>query len=320
MAKKLPKYIQHKHGSYYYVRRISGNPPKWIKLGKTEADMYRKLADIKENEANKGTMADYFDRYKKEIIPTKAERTQVNNKAEIKNLRKVFGHMLPHQITPVFIYGYMDKRGQKSKVSANLEKALLSNVFSYLIRWGIVGTNPCVGVKAFTIKPRNRYVTDKEYKAVYDYSPPLIQCAMEIAVITGMRQGDILNLKLLDIQEDGIHLTANKTGKKQIINWTTDLKKVVKECKKLSKVSSHTHLICNQKGKAYTSSGFKTMWQKAMNSAIEKKVIHERFTFRDLRPKAASDHTDGTKLLDHSDPKTTKKYYLRKPAKVTPIR
>jgi hypothetical protein len=49
-------------------------------------------------------------------------------------------------------------------------------------------------------------------------------------------------------------------------------------------------------------------------------VIKERFTYRDLRSKAASYHEDGTKSLAHSDAKTTKKYYLRKPLKETPIR
>jgi len=44
------------------------------------------------------------------------------------------------------------------------------------------------------------------------------------------------------------------------------------------------------------------------------------FYIRDLRPKAASDHEDGTKLLAHADPKTIIKYYLRKPKKVTPSR
>ncbi|OUR82955.1 hypothetical protein A9Q82_05740 [Cycloclasticus sp. 46_120_T64] len=61
------------------------------------------------------------------------------------------------------------------------------------------------------------------------------------------------------------------------------------------------------------------MWQKAMNKALENDVIQERFTFRGLRPKAASDH-DGTKLLAHTDAKITKKYYLRKAIEVTPSR
>lgn len=319
MKPKLPKNIHYKHGAYYYVKLATGRRT-WTRLGKTEPEMYRKLAEIKAGEASKGTLAEYLKRYIEEVSINKAPRTHKDEKGFAKNLSKVFGHMKPHEITPVFIYGYMDRRAIKSKVAANLEFSLLSHLYTLMIRWGIVTVSPCVGVQKFTIKNRTRYVSDKEYKAVLDHSSPLIQCAMEIAVITGLRQGDIIGIKLSDLQGDGIHVTANKTGKKQIIEWTHDLKAAVKQCKGLTKVVSHTHLICNQKGKAYTSSGFKTMWQRAMNDAMETGVINERFTFRDLRPKAASDHSDGTKLLAHSDAKTTKKYYLRKPAKVTPIR
>jgi len=58
------------------------------------------------------------------------------------------------------------------------------------------------------------------YKALYDSAKPLIQVTMEIAVITGKRQRDILNLRLSDLHDDGLHITTKKTGTKQIIKWT----------------------------------------------------------------------------------------------------
>lgn len=319
MAKRYAKNIYYQHGAYYYVRRSNGLL-KWTRLGKTEPEMLRRLSEIKQGEFTKDTMEAYFKRYSEDVIPGKAPRTQINNEIEIRNLNKVFGHMKPHQITPVHIYRYMDERGKKSKYSANLEKALLSSVFSYLIEWGAVSINPCQGVRSITLKPRTRYIEDEEYKAVYKSANPIIKAAMEIAVITGMRQGDILALQYKQLKDDGIHLIANKTGKKQIFTWTKDLKKVVSDLKKMRKTTSVTHLISTGRGQPYTSEGFKTMWQRTMNNALKTGVISERFTFRDLRPKAASDHEDGTKLLAHTDAKTTKKYYLRKPTKVTPLR
>lgn len=319
MKIKLPKKVHYKHGAYYYVTQING-ARKWINLGKTEPDMYRKLAEIKAGEFNKGTLGEYLTTYQTDVIPTKAASTQIENKRQIAVLRKVFGHMRPHEITPVFIYQFMDARGKTSQTSANREKALLSSVFSYLIRWGVVSLNPCKEVHAFTEKPRDRYVEDWEYKAVYNQASPLIQVTMELAVISGMRQGDILNIRLIDCQTDGIHLVQNKTGKKQIFEWTKDLRAVVKRAKKLRTVTSATHLISSEKGKPYASSGFKSIWQRTMNRAIENGAIKERFTFHDLRGKAASEHQRGDKLLGHNDPKTTAKHYQRKPVKVKPIR
>jgi integrase len=178
--------------------------------------------------------------------------------------------------------------------------------------------NPCNDIKKLTEKTRDRYIEDWEYKAVYDSAKPFIQITMEIAVITGLRQRDILDLRLSDLHNDGIHITTNKT--KKINKWTPYLKSVINQAKALRKVTSSIYLICTQKGQQYTSSGFKSMWQKTMKKALADDVIKEKFTFRDLRPKAASDHEDGTMLLAHTDPKTTNKYYLRKPKKVTPSR
>lgn len=319
MKSKLPINIHYKHGAYYYVIKRAGKV-KWTRLGKTESEMYQKLAEIKSGVMNKNTMAAFFNRYKNEVLPSKAENTQKYFLPQLVRLNAVFGHIPANKVTSVMVYQYLDQRGLETQIQANREVALLSTIFNYCIRWGALKFNPCRDVKKFKEQTRDRYIEDWEYKAIYDAAKPLIQVTMEIAVITGMRQRDILNLRLSDLHDDGLHITTEKTGTKQIIKWTPDLKAVVKQAKALRKVTSSIYLICNQKGMPYTSSGFKSMWQKTMNKALHEKVIRERFTFRDLRPKAASDHEDGTKLLAHTDAKTTKKYYLRKAAVVTPSR
>jgi len=95
----------------------------------------------------------------------------------------------------------------------NIDKSLLSGGFSHMIRWGVVEINPCKQVRNFTEKARDRYVEDWEYLAVLELASPIMTAAIEIAVITGMRQGDILNLKYSDLTETGIPLTQNKQGK-----------------------------------------------------------------------------------------------------------
>ena len=319
MKPKTPKNIHYKHGAYYYVIKRA-RKVTWTRLGKTESEMYTKLAEIKSDHINKNTMAEFFDRYRKDVLPEKAESTQKYYKEQLVRLNKVFGHMPPLSITTVMVYAFLDTRAKKAKVQANREVALLSTVFSYCIRWGIITTNPCTDIKKHKEQTRDRYIEDWEYKAIYEFAKPVIQIMMEIAVITGMRQRDILDLKLSDITDGGLNIITNKKGAKQIFKLTPDLKKAIGEAKSLRKVTSSSFLICNRKGQPYTSSGFKSLWQKTMVAALKKGIIAERFTFRDLRPKAASDHEDGTKLLAHADPKTTIKYYLRKPKKVTPSR
>ena len=91
----------------------------------------------------------------------------------IKSLRLFFGTLRPKDVTRVDVYTYLDKRG--APVRANREKALLSDVFSIAIRWGIVTDNPCWGVKRNPEKPRDRYVEDFEHETVWKAAPMLVQ-------------------------------------------------------------------------------------------------------------------------------------------------
>lgn len=319
MKRKLPPRVYLKHGAYYYVTLPER---KWIRLGKTESDMYSAIAKIITLDAGTGTMAYYFDRYQKEVMPTKSPRTQIDNLAEIKNLIRAFGRMSPERIKTKHIYAYMDARGVSAKTRANREKSLLSSVFSSLIRWGIVETNPCRFVKNFTEKPRDRYVTDDEYQAVLSIASCVMRAAMEIAATTGMRQGDILKLKYSDCTETGIPVTQEKTGKKQIFEWTPALIGAIQSAKQQKRYAdSIVHIIANERGQPYTSAGFKSNWQRLMNKALSTGILKKRFTFHDLRAKAGSDaENNAQKLLGHASATTTKRVYERKPSVVKPIR
>lgn len=317
--KHLPRRVYQKHGGYYFVTPEK----KWIRLGTTEGEMHRALAELLDTTATR-TLDGLFDRYEREVIPTKAPRTQKDNLTELANLRRAFGHMRPESVKPRHIYAYLDARGQTARVRANRERSLLSHVYKYAIRWGCVEDNPCVGIMGHKETPRRRYVTDTEYQAVYAIAPPIIQAAMEIAITTGLRQGDILSLQRHQLQDDGIHVTPAKTkdrtGRKQIFEWTPGLRAAVQQALGLPRRLATTWVVANRHGQPYTRSGFKAMFGKMMNAAIADGLLTERFTFHDLRAKAGSEAEDGMRLLGHQSPATTRRIYERKPDKVKPIR
>ena len=312
--KHLPQRVYLKHGAYYFVTFEN----KWIRLGKTEAELYAGLAALKSEPVISG-MAAIFDRYSRDIIPTKAERTQRDNLKEIANLRRAFGHMEASDIKAVHLYQYRDARGKQSKTRANRELALMSHILGRAIEWGIIENNPCRDVKKFSEKPRDRYVEDWEYAAVLRIAPPLVRAAMEITAVTGMRQADILALKWSDLRDDGIPITQQKTRKKQIFEWSPRLRAAIEELKAIDRKIGSFWLFAMSTGSRLSSSGFQTAWQRLMATAIETGAITERFTFHDLRAKAGSDAEDGTKLLGHQSATTTRRIYILKPTKVTPI-
>ena len=99
----LPERVYFKHGAYYYV-----TPEKqWIRLGRTEAEALSQYATLAASPDVLNTMNKLFDKYQLEVIPTKAERTQRDNLAELKHLRAVFGAMRPQDVKPRHISQYL---------------------------------------------------------------------------------------------------------------------------------------------------------------------------------------------------------------------
>ena len=314
----LPKRVYLRRGTYYFVDYLG----KWHRLGITLSGMYRRLADFVEDTPIK-TMGDLFDRYEIEVIPTKAPRTQKDNSREIKLLRAVLGEMVPRQFLPRHGYAYYNERKKTSLRRAVNEMALLSHVFTKSVEWGVVDANPCREIRKQRPKPRERYVTEIEYEAAYKDMPPMVQCAMDLALLTGLRPADLLGLQRSCLMEEGVQVHTRKTGKRLIIEWSDELRRVVKLALLLPP-HIRQPLISNRRGKPYTVDGFNSIWYRRMRKAVENKMnpLTEPFQFRDLRAKSASDDTpeSAAARLGHSDSKLTESVYRRKPAVVRPLR
>ena len=302
-----------KHGSYYFVDYKN----KWHNLGKHQPTAIRRYTELVEGAA-RTTLNDVFDRFEREVIPKKAALTQRDYRSGLKLLRSVFGELQPGDLTAPQIYTYMDKR--QSEVRANREKALLSTVYAYAIRWGLAERNPCRDVQSFTEQPRRRYVTDTEFWAIHDVAPPALQRAMQIALCTGLRLSDILALTTAHCTPDGLLVrpakTSKSTGKTLIFQWTDDLRALCDYPSPPDSAVPVTPLIATKTGKPYTRSGFQTVWRRLMLKVFPKEG--DQFTFHDIRAKAGSDSDDG-KLLGHADTRTLNRHYRRKPQAIKPL-
>ncbi|ADE14129.1 integrase family protein [Nitrosococcus halophilus Nc 4] len=312
--KDLPQRVYHNHNTYFFVDRQG----KWHNLGRDYHQAMVRYAEINTQPRPMMTLGQVMDRYQKEVIPKKAPRTQKDNLKQLVPLRAVFGHMPPNDLTPPEIYAYMDRR---PPVSANREKALLSHIFSYAIRWGAAKDNPCRHVKRNTETPSGRYVDPEQYRLVYDVMPEVVQCAMDIALLTGLRQGDVLKLKRTDCKEEGLLVGTSKTGRTLMFSWTEDLREAINRAQNLPSTIATLWILHTKHGQPYTGDGFRTLWQKAMRKAIQEGRLDPsmRFAFKDLRTTAGSDASDDN-LLGHEDRRTLYRHYKRKPLKVTPLR
>lgn len=313
----LPPRVYEKHGAYYYVTPKH----KWIRLGATKQEMLSKYYEILDRPTKIYTMNDLINRYMQEVSPTKAPRTYKDNQYEAERLRAVFKDMEPQDITPVHIYEYLDERSKKARVRANREKALLSSMFNFAIRWGVVKDNPCRHVKRLTEKPRSRYIEDWEYKAFHEIATPIIQVVMDFAYLTCQRIGDILKIQESDLSEEGIKVVQNKTKTKLLMSWSEELKFCVNRAKQLRGNIRSFHLFCRRDGKPYTRHGFSSMWQRIMAKALAQGLLTERFTFHDIRAKSYSDEKtiEGKRRAGHKSLQMSGTYD-RGMKKVTPLK
>jgi len=253
-------------------------------------EAYEALINDKKNESNFDGLVNKF--FNSGDFRELAKETQKDYQKYSVKVLGVFGTMPPDAIKPEHIRKYMDKRGVKSRVQANREKAFTSRVFRWAYERGMVKMNPCKGVKQFKEESRTRYITHKEYDALYSVSPPIVQIAMELAYLCCARQADILSMKKSQLVDEGILIQQSKTGVAQIKAWGTRLKAAIDhaDALPLNIGMSSIYVIHQASGSGYTRDGFNSRWAKAKQDAKDKfPELEFDFTFHDLKAKGISD-------------------------------
>jgi integrase len=337
--KGLPARWRFVFGAYYY-QVPPGQEPAWagkqtFRLGKTLSEAYRTWADRVEVNHDVRSVAQLLDRYLLEVVPTKAITTQDVNKRAIKELREKFGTAPINGVKPQHIYKYIDMRG--AKTVGRKEIAVLSHVFTKAVEWGYIDKHPFKGeIRLEGSKPRTRYIED--WEIIECLSLPsvrkrgsilAIHAYIRIKLLTGLRRGDLLRLRVSDLSDDGIRVDTHKTGKPIVYEWSTELKQAIEEAKAARPINIAPLLFCNKRGQGYVNEttgnvyGWNSMWQRFIKRVMAETKVTERFTEHDLRAKCASDAKTlehARALLAHADSRLTERVYRRKPERVQPLR
>lgn len=290
----LPEYVTVIHGAYWY-RPPAGEPGKPIRLGEAPHEEYKvwqwygSHIAPQEPMGDNTTLKQCFDRYLKEVLPTKAPRTQKDYSRHIAKLSEKFGHLRPDELRKRDIGQFLDR--PTGKIQANRQVAVLSAVYAKIVgRWYLAENNPCIGVERNESHRRTRYVTNEEYEIVWNAASPRVRVAMDLARRTGQRQGDILSLKWSEVTPEGVKFQQGKTGKKLLVARGPKLDEVLARARLLlPQIDIGGYVLRTRQGKPYTSEGFRAMWQRLVRRVTEKGLLKERFTFHDLRAKAVSD-------------------------------
>ncbi|ALN84918.1 phage integrase family protein [Lysobacter capsici] len=324
----LPRGMLLRSGTYWYVR----GKDAWVKLGREFGPALVKYAALVGEKPTVTTVqhavAHYIEWASTRRRPI-AAATLEGYKNSAKNLIPVFGHMELVDVETTHVYEYLIKRGN---VQANRDRALLSAAFTHARRIGAIkGEDPTKGLEFRNEEePRQRYLNDGELAVLLNAASSKLSCILNFSYLTGMRQSDVVKVKLSDIKADGpetgIQVTTKKTRSTVAIQWSEELRACVDEANRLWTRAGRVYLFessprgpHSKRGPGpYTTGGLRALWRVARD-----KTGIQNVRLNDLRRKAGSDKDtdqDAADLLAHKDTKVTRRHYRAKPKKATPAR
>jgi len=168
--------------------------------------------------------------------------------------------------------------------TVNREMSALSRLFTVMCELRIVNVNPCRLVKRLSEKSgyREAYLSYDDVSRIADRCPSWYQSVIWIAYYSGMRRGEILNLKWsqINLQRRMIYLTADDTkeGSRKRIPIHSELGLVFE---KLGRIRSlQTDIVVLVDGHILGNSSIDNPWKRAMGKLQWEKPCPR---FHDLR-------------------------------------
>jgi integrase len=334
--KNLPAGMRARHRAtktYYYLDTGS-KPRKEIPLGSDYVLAVKKWAELTVN-GDTSTAPVTFryvaERYQREVLPSKAPRTQKDNLHELTQLYRFFDDPPAplDSIEPINVRQYLDWR-KSAKVRANREKALFSHIWNFARETGLTNKpNPCAGTKGYKETGRDAYIDDNVFKAVWDAAELPLKDALDLAYLTGQRPADVLKLSRVDIKDGALWIEQNKTKKKLRITIEGQLATVIERI--TARKVMGMMLINTRQGYPMSQITLRAAFDRARVAAIknhpELEFSIKDFQFRDLRAKAGTDKEESQGMsaaqdqLGHSTPTMTAHYVRHRRGKlVTPTK
>lgn len=269
----------------------------------------------------RGTLSEAFDKFEKEIIPTKGAANARDYKQHLKALRPVFDTATWGTIRRPVLQAYMDRRSAKPQGVKEIK--LLGYIWECARTWGLVHTdNPIRGWKIGKTLVREVEVTDAQFDALYAAGDQVLKDVLDVMTATGLRLGDVLKLQITDVRGEVLKVRANKTQK--VIEFFiagSVLERVIADRKKSKAL--HFKLLTTERGKEVTPATLRRRWGDARAKVAQSMPEVSSVFLRDMRKRAANlagTDAEAAQLLQHSNKELTMTHYRTRGEKVRPVR
>lgn len=297
----LPPRVHEQHGALYYVKGGT-----WTFLGRGLVAGLRAYAERFETPAH--GLDDLIGRTLENLRPHLAPNTLTQYTSVATRLKKLMREFSgPGQVTARDMVEM--RGGMRDKPSmANHFLSFARQVFDLAIEEGLIDTNPAIGVKRLKEKKRGRLLSADELARIYAESDEQLRVIEDLLCLAGQRVVATLQIKLVDLVEDGIRFPKFKTDTKRIVKWTPELTEAIERAKALrGNVRSMIYLLQEGDGQP---PAYRTV-KRRFDAACERAGV-EDVQMRDFRAVSATAAEDQgknpTKLLGHTNPSQTDRY------------
>lgn len=232
------------------------------------------------------TLAEWLPEYRKLWVQL-ATPAATTIKAVDRHLKRLalldFAKMPMNEITTVHIAEYLDGMAENSGKSAAITfRTRLLDVFNYAITKGHVetGKNPVAPTIPANYEPTRDRLSLEQFLTIREHASVALTNAMNLALLTGQRVGDVSAMKFADVKDGFLHVAQGKSGGENKLKLDVNIRlsaidmsiaDVVKQCR--DRIVS-PYLIHHAKtmgkyraGEAYTGKGISASFTAARDEA-----------------------------------------------------
>ena len=138
-------------------------------------------------------------------------------------LKTLVSHLptLAKDITKRTVSVFISERSTEvAAASVAKEMSVLKHALKLAVEWELLHDNPAIGAKLPRIpEGRTRYLSPTELKAALEAAPEWMRAPIALAAFTGMRRGELLGLRWIDVDvpKKLLYLRETKNGRLRVL-------------------------------------------------------------------------------------------------------
>lgn len=163
--------------------------------------------------------------------------------------------------------------------------------------------------------------SEAELAAIRVAATEQMRCMVDLELLTGLRKGDLLKLRLSDITDAGIRIEVQKTGAALTFQWSAELRACIDAARRLRRRVGSLYLYANRKGQRYTDSGWDCLWRRTLARArVVGLTFHDlrRYVITEAKRQGGLDYAQA--IGAHRSRQATERYVMESEVVVRPLR